>query len=264
MSITAIHSQFVRITYGIFAAVALTSVVIPALILLVFVPTRIGRRRVARWGARLFFMLIGSPVRLEGAHELPTSPCVVVANHASYLDGIMLTAALPPSFTFLIKHEMSTFPFAGFLLRRIGSEFVDRGNNSHRHRVARRLFKAAETGDALAFFPEGTFDAAPGLRRFQPGAFSAAWRAELPVVPIVISGSRAKLPAGSWLCSPGPLAIRVCAPIDPATHASASELLQASRQAMLKWLDEPDLALDERQSGPESLSGVSVQAGGGP
>lgn len=264
MSITAIPGQLLRITYGIYAWTALTGVVIPALVLLIFTPTRGARRQVARWGARLFFLLIGSPVRLEGAIELPASPCVVVANHASYLDGIVLTAALPPHFTFLIKHEMAAFPFAGFLLKRIGSEFVDRENNSQRHRVARRLLKAAERGDALAFFPEGTFDKTPGLRRFQPGAFSSAWRARLPVVPIVINGSRAKLPAASWLCSPGPLSIRICAPIDPAAYTSAPELLQASRRKMLEWLGEPDLALGKETGGPENLRAGSLQPGGGP
>lgn len=242
----------------------MTSVVIPALILLVFTPSRRGRRQVTRWGARIFFLLIGSPVQLEAADELPASPCVVVANHASYLDGIILTAALPPSFTFLIKHEMATFPFAGFLLRRIGSEFVNRENSSHRNRAARRLLKAAKRGDSLAFFPEGTFDAAPGLRPFQPGAFSSASRAKLPVVPIVILGSRAKLPASSWLCSPGPLSIRICSPIDPARHASARGLLLASRRAMLEWLGEPDLAPNEDSARVAALSGVSLQPGGGP
>ena len=218
----------------------------------------------ARWGAKIFFFLIGSPVKLEGAEQLPRSPCVVVANHASYLDGIILTAALPPTFTFLIKHEMATFPFAGFLLKRIGSEFVDREKSSHRNRAARRLMKAAWRGDSLAFFPEGTFDDAPGLRPFQPGAFSSASRAKLPVAPIVIQGSRAKLPAGSWLCSPGPLSVRICPPIDPLVYDSAPALLQAARRAMLEWLGEPDLAPLEDEHVVDGLRGASLQPGGGP
>lgn len=254
----------IRLTYGIYAWIALTACVVPALILLVFTPSRVARRQVARWGARSFFLLIGSPVRLEGADQLPRSPSVVVANHASYLDGIILTAALPPSFTFLIKHEMATFPFAGFLLRRIGSEFVDREKSTHRNRAARRLLKAAGRGDSLAFFPEGTFDDAPGLRPFQLGAFSSAARAKLPVVPIVIVGSRAKLPSGSWLCSPGSLSVRICAPIDPMACGSAPGLLQAARRAMLEWLGEPDLAPAEDERPMEGLSGASLQPGGGP
>ena len=235
----------VRAVYGVYAWAALLAAVIPTLVFLLITPARSARRRISRRGARAFFWLIGSPVRVQGAHELPGSPCVVAANHASYLDGIILTAALPATFTFLIKHEMAAMPLAGFLLKRIGSEFVNREDGKHRNRAARRLLKSAMRGESLAFFPEGTFVRAPGLRRFQPGAFGAAWRADLPVVPIVISGSRRKMPADSWLCAPGALSIRICKPVHRADHASAAELLQASRRRMLEWLGEPDLAEEE-------------------
>lgn len=243
MSDTAIVESARHIAYGIYAWSALLVTVIPALLLLAVTPGRGARRRVTRWFARAFFVSIGSPISVDGATFLPEGPCIVVANHSSYLDGMILTAALPPRFTFVIKQEMVSFPFAGFLLRRIGSEFVTREDGRQKDRVTRRLFKAAESGDALAFFPEGTFVATPGLRRFQPGAFSMAWRARLPVVPVVIFGSRAKLPANVWLPVPGPLSVSVGEPIDPdQPDASAGSLLTASRQAMLARLDEPDLA----------------------
>jgi 1-acyl-sn-glycerol-3-phosphate acyltransferase len=168
-----------------------------------------------------------------------------VANHASYLDGIILTAALPASFTYVIKHEMASFPIAGFVLRRLGSAFVNREDLLDRKRIARRLVELARKGDALAFFPEGTFDAAPGLKPFQLGAFSAAARAKLPVVPLVIHGSRYKLPAGAGLPTPGGrLRVRVCEPIDADAHDSARRAMHATRERMLAHLDEPDLAAD--------------------
>jgi 1-acyl-sn-glycerol-3-phosphate acyltransferase len=164
----------------------------------------------------------------------------VVANHSSYLDGMILTAALPPRFTFVIKHEMSRFPFAGYLLRRIGSEFVKRDDSRQINNVTRRLYKAAGAGDALAFFPEGTFDNLPGLRRFHPGAFAAAWHAELPIVPVVIFGARAKLPARVWLPAPGALSVAVGEPIYPRDHSSARDLLNAARAVIYQQLGEPD------------------------
>ena len=245
MSVATIQVQLVRLIYGVYAWITLISIVIPMIILLIFTPTRVARRQVARWCAQLFFLLIGSPVQLKGLQKPLASPCIVIANHASYLDGMILTAALPPNFTFLIKYEMATLPLTGFLLKRIGSEFVDRNKDSHKKQVARRLFRAAEEGDALAFFPEGTFDKTPGLRRFQLGAFSSARRAKLPIVPIVITGSRDKLPANSWICSPGPLSVRVCLPLYANTYTSIQGLVRASRKEMLKWLGEPDLASDE-------------------
>lgn len=226
--------------YGAYAWLALLACVIPVLGLLAITPGVHRRRRIARRGARTFLVLIGSPVRLDG--RLPRGQlCIVIANHASYLDGIILTAVLPAQFTFLIKHDMAAIPVASFILRRLGSEFVNRDDASHRNRIARRLIHAARNGDALALFPEGTFTAASGLGRFHPGAFGAAWRASLPVVPAVITGSRHKLPAGALLPSPGPITVRVCAPIAPREHASARALMLAARRAILEHLDEPDL-----------------------
>jgi 1-acyl-sn-glycerol-3-phosphate acyltransferase len=234
----------VRACYGWYTWLVLLAIVIPMCALLALAPGVHRRRRIARNAARLFFAAIGSPVRIEGGAIAPHYPCVVVANHASYLDGIVLTAALPAGFTYLIKREMARMPIAGFVLRRLGSAFVSRNDHLDRKRIARDLLEAAVRGDALGFFPEGTFDASPGLKPFQLGAFGAAMRAKLPVVPVLIYGSRRKLPARKFLPAPGPLKIHVCPPVDPAAHGSARELMRAVRRAMLAHLDEPDLAAE--------------------
>jgi 1-acyl-sn-glycerol-3-phosphate acyltransferase len=230
--------------YGCYAWVALLAVVIPMSVLLATTPGLERRRRVARAAARFFLAVIGSPVRVEGSTVEHHYPCVVVANHASYLDGIILTAALPPGFTYLIKQQMTRVPIASFVLRRLGSAFVDRSDRGHRQRTARAMLTLASQGAALGFFPEGTFDASPGLKPFQLGAFTAAARANLPIVPIVIYGSRRKLPAGSLLPAPGPLRVRICEPVRSLSEPSARELMAATRRAMLAHLDEPDLAPD--------------------
>jgi 1-acyl-sn-glycerol-3-phosphate acyltransferase len=238
----ALGRLLVRAVYGTYAWLALLVIVVATSVLLALARRLEQRRRIARRGARLFFRAIGSPIRVEGAALALHSPCVVVANHASYLDGIILTAALPASFTYLIKQQMASVPIAGFVLRRLGSAFVNREDLLDRRRIARTLLGLAKRGDALGFFPEGTFDAAPGLKPFQLGAFGAAARAGLPVVPIVIYGARRKLPSKRLLPAPGALRVRICDPIDSTRHASARELMHATRRAMLAHLDEPDLA----------------------
>jgi 1-acyl-sn-glycerol-3-phosphate acyltransferase len=230
--------------YGCYAWVALLTVVIPMSALLAATPGLERRRRIARGAARMFFAAIGSRVVVEGNGVEPHYPCVVVANHASYLDGLILTAALPPGFTFLIKQQMTRVPIASFVLRRLGSAFVDRADHSDRRRSARAVLSLASRGVALGFFPEGTFDKSPGLKPFQLGAFSAAARANLPIVPIVIYGSRQKLPSGRLLPAPGPLRVRICEPVRMPSQPSARELMVATRRAMLAHLDEPDLAAD--------------------
>jgi 1-acyl-sn-glycerol-3-phosphate acyltransferase len=234
-----------RACYGSYAWLALLAISIPTCAFLALTPGLRRRRAIARGASQLFFAVIGSPVRVEGAAIEPHYPCIVVANHASYLDGIILTAALPPGFTYLIKQQMTRVPIAGYILRRLGSAFVDRANPGDRNRIARTLVGQARKGDALGFFPEGTFDASPGLKPFQLGAFSAAARAGLPVVPVVIYGARHKLPAGRLLPAPGPLRIRICEPVPSLDKASAQLLMAAARRTMLTHLDEPDLATAE-------------------
>ena len=229
--------------YGCYAWVALLAIVLPLCVLLTVMPGLERRRRAARGAARLFFWSIGSPVHVEGNGIEPHYPCVVVANHASYLDGMILTAALPAGFTYLIKYQMRRVPIAGYILRRLGSAFVDRENLRDRHRTARALHTLATRGSALGFFPEGTFDKEPGLKAFHLGAFSAAARAKLPIVPVVIHGARWKLPSGAFLPRPGPLLVHVCDAVRlPPSDSTAHTLMAETRRTMLAHLGEPDLA----------------------
>jgi 1-acyl-sn-glycerol-3-phosphate acyltransferase len=233
----------VRIAYGLYAWIAFLACVICAVLSALFVPGLERRRRWVAFCARMPFVLAGIPVDVRGLDRLPDGECVVVANHASYLDGVLLHAFLPPRFSYVIKSEVHGIPVMGFLLERIGSRFVDRFDTSASARDARGLLKAARNGESLAFFPEGTFIAEPGLGRFRLGAFAAATRAGIPVVPVVISGSRQVLPSGTVLPRRGPLRIDVLDALDrdlPA-YADNRELAELSRQRILSMLDEPDL-----------------------
>ena len=143
------------------------------------------------------------------------------------------------------SRKKSSVPLAGVLLRRIGSEFVDRFNRHAGGMDARRLIKAADSGQALVFFPEGTFVARPGLGKFHTGAFAIAARVKLPVVPLTIRGTRHILPSGRFLPRPGRIeiqflpAIRVPADLDSAAVAAMTR--EESRRRILAHLDEPDL-----------------------
>ena len=232
-----------RTAYGGFAWISLLLHSGALAIVLALLPGLDRRRRAAKWTAGRFLRSIGSPVRTEGPAP-PDGGCVVVANHSSYLDGLILTAALPPRFTFLIKREMASVPLAGFILKRLGSKFVDRADARNRQQTARDLVASAGQGEALALFPEGTFDKRPGLKPFHSGAFGAAWRSALPIVPVVVLGARRKLPSGALLPRPGPLEVRFCTPIASETFRTTRDLMHAARAAMLEHLGEPDLARD--------------------
>ena len=213
-----------------------------ASVLMLIVPGLRLRRLLIRAFARLGLMVLGLRIAVRGLDHLPTSSCIVVANHASYLDGIILTAMLPPRFSFVIKREAAAFPVAGLLLRRIGSEFVDRGSHVSRQSGARRVVRRAEAGHSLVFFPEGTFVEEPGLRRFHVGAFVAAVRAKQPVVPVVIRGARRSMPSGAIVPRAGRIDVDVLEPTLPSdSRHAAEELRREARRRILARLDEPDL-----------------------
>jgi 1-acyl-sn-glycerol-3-phosphate acyltransferase len=229
--------------YGVCALAVFSLLLVFATLLALVVPGLERRRRITHWLARLAVPVLGLRLSVTGLERLPTDACVVVANHSSYLDGIVMKAALPPRFSFVIKREAASMPVAGFLLKLIGSEFVDRHSHGGRQRDAMRVLRRAEQGDALVFFPEGTFDEVVGLKRFHVGAFAAAVRGAMPVVPVVILGARRAMPSGALLVRPGALRIEVLEPITvPASPRAADELRREARRRIAERLDEQDLA----------------------
>lgn len=225
--------------------VAFTILALGVLVVILPVPSQPMRRRMTRGAARLALWVCGMRLRVQHVGRLPEGPCVVVANHSSYLDGVVLFAALPPVFGFVIKREMSRVPFANLLLRRIGSHYVDRGRGHRSARDTRKLLRNAKAGRALAFFPEGTFRDEPGLGPFRHGAFAVAARARLPVVPVAIRGTRRALPSRNLLPRATDIDVEV-APLLPApastTQADVDATLRAARMAILARIDEPDIA----------------------
>jgi 1-acyl-sn-glycerol-3-phosphate acyltransferase len=241
VAVTRVTSRIGRGAWGLAAWLIFIVVTLPVLVLLALAPGQDRRRRLLQSGARLIFRLGGIPLRIEGLAHLPAGPCIVVANHASYLDGVILTAALPARFAFVIKREMTRVPLAHFMLRRVGSEFVEREHNSQGTRDTRRILQKADIGQSLVFFPEGTFQAVPGLCHFRLGAFIAALRSNLPVVPLVIRGSRAMLGGDRWLPQPGALEVHIHPPVLPIQGERAADLAARCRAIMLTDLGEPDL-----------------------
>jgi len=229
--------------YGVYAWLIFIIFVICAVFCAVLVPGMRRRRRMVSFCARMPLGLAGVSIDVRGMEKIPSGDCVVVANHASYIDGVLLQGHLSPKFSFVIKGEMKNFPLMGYLLRRVGSRFVERFEASGSVRDARHLLRAASAGESMVVFPEGTFIEEAGLGRFRSGAFAAAIKAGVPVVPVVISGSRRILPAGKILPRHGHLRIDVLNPIDPSdeSFSNSKTLAERARQEILQVLEEPDL-----------------------
>jgi 1-acyl-sn-glycerol-3-phosphate acyltransferase len=198
-----------------------------ALAVTMLLPNLRHRRVVAGTLARTFLKLAAIPFTVDGLERLPDSPCVVIANHASYIDAIVIAAALPPDFAFVIKKEMMRVPLLGLLLRRIGSQFVERYDRHKGASDARRVLKLASTGQSLMFFPEGTFDETRQIGRFLGGAFTIAERARMPVVAVAIHGTRDVLPPGRVSLRRLPIRVQILAVLAAADARARSRNLIA-------------------------------------
>ena len=201
--------------YSVYCITLFIALSLIALTVNLFLPGLRGRRRVAGTFSRWFFGIAGIPLRIEGLDKLPDAPCVVVANHASYIDGIVAAAALPPNFAFVIKREMVQVPLAGLLLRRLGSAFVERFDRHKSGADTRRVWKLAATGQSLVFFPEGTFTSTPQVGKFLGGAFATAERASMLVVAVAVHGTREVLPAGTLMVRRKPIRFEVLGVMAP-------------------------------------------------
>jgi 1-acyl-sn-glycerol-3-phosphate acyltransferase len=164
----------------------------------VLLPGLGNRKRVVRAIARLAMRLSLLPIEIEGDAGAVQGPVVVVANHASYLDSLLLTAVLPARACFVAKHELGRRAPVRWMLARIGTRFVVREDVRASVEDARQLAQAAQRGETLVFFPEGTFVRAPGLRAFHLGAFVTAAQSHAAVLPVSLRGTRSVLRDGSW------------------------------------------------------------------
>ena len=201
------------------------------------------RRRAARAWARCALGLSGIHVRVEGLERLPTaSAAVVVANHASYADSILLTAALPPRFGFAAKRELATTTLLGVPLRRLGAVFIERVDAAAGVEDTGVLEAHTRAGEPLVMFPEGTFRRAPGLLPFKLGAFVVAAHTGAPIIPVALVGTRSLLRPGEWLPRRCEIVITIGTPIVSSEHDwdAALALRDAARRAILARVPEPD------------------------
>jgi 1-acyl-sn-glycerol-3-phosphate acyltransferase len=192
--------------------------------------------------ARVLLRGAGVPLKVQGLEHLPGGrPCVVVCNHASYLDGLVLVAALPVPLAFVAKRELEAQAVAGRFLRRLGAEFVERVDAQRAVADAQHMAAVVRQGRPLLVFPEGTFGPATGLGAFHLGGFLAAADAGVPVVPVTLTGTRRILPGGGWWPRRGALTLRIDEPLEPpaATElfAAAVKLRDTARSTIARRLD---------------------------
>ncbi len=205
-----------------------------------------AKRRVARTLARLFFRILRMPLTAKCLDRLPPEPHILLVNHSSFLDAIVLTALLPatPGYTFTTRQEFRAQSLLCPILRQVHVLVLDASERAHGANID-LMSAALRRGESLVIFPEGGFVSGPGLLEFHSGAFIVASRTEVDVVTVGLRGTRTALPLGTWSLRRVPISIEIgpafkCISEQPAEVQTVST---AARAAMLALCGEPSSSL---------------------
>ncbi len=151
----------------------------------------------------------------------PRRPYVVVCNHQSLAD-IPVISHLPWEMKWVVKTELLDVPDFGWLLRLSGDIPVDRKNKESRTRVVGRARDYLRKRCSVMFFPEGTRSRDGRVLRFTDGAFRVAVQEQVPILPLVIDGTRDALPKTSWRFDhTSQIRLKVLPPVDTTGRATS-------------------------------------------
>jgi 1-acyl-sn-glycerol-3-phosphate acyltransferase len=194
-----------------------------------------AQHRIARMWARGCVLISGCRLRVRGLENISRYPVAVIAsNHTSYMDTPVVFASLPVQFRILAKKELWSLPFIGWYLNRSGQIPI---NTENPHATLSSLgagVKALRAGMPLFVFPEGARTPNGELQAFLAGAAYLAIRAQVPLVPVALSGVYDLLPIHTRHFYPGELQMAVGEPILTAGMPlrQANELTERLRAAI--------------------------------
>jgi 1-acyl-sn-glycerol-3-phosphate acyltransferase len=197
--------------------------------------------RIARAWARALLWIAGVTVEVEGADHIRKDTCYVfAANHLSYMDTPVLLACLPADFRFLAKEELFGIWFLGWHLKRAGHVSVPLDNP----RASVRTLAHAATlihshKISLLIFSEGGRSVDGALREFKDGAAYLAIKAQAPLVPVALIGTREILAMHTATFHRGRVKLRFGQPIptEGLTVHQRGELIERARQQIVAMID---------------------------
>jgi fatty-acyl-CoA synthase len=236
--------RMAEVAYGCYAIAMFAVLLLPAWFYVLISPSRKSAARVTTTALRAYLKVAGWRVRVEGREHLRENvPRMMVANHTSYADIVVLMAALGTDYHFVAKAEVMSMPFFRTFLRKLGHFSFRREDPRSRLHQAEQIEEALRRGESVFVFPEGTFTAQSGVRPFHLGAFKAAIAAQREIVPIALDGTRRVLRDGTWLPRPGRITITICPPIAPPSSVEDWQQIvrvrDSAREIISRYAHEP-------------------------
>lgn len=178
-----------------------------------------GAARIAHLWGRICLRLAGVPVEVEGLDNIgDRDRYVIMANHESSLDIVVLLTALPDSveLRFLAKKSLFSIPFLGWAMKSAGFIPVDREDRSTAAATLNQTLEEVARGGSPLVFPEETWTTDGRLLPFARGGFLVALKSGLPILPVGLEGPRMVMPPNEGVLRPQPVTVRIGAPIPTA------------------------------------------------
>jgi 1-acyl-sn-glycerol-3-phosphate acyltransferase len=229
--------------YWAFFVASLPFLMVPAILIWV-VTLPFDRRHVANhlygcfWGSLYVWLNPLWTLRITGRERIPwKGPAVIVANHLSLLDILVLYGLFRP-YKWVSKIENFRIPFVGWNMWLSDYVPLRRGDRESIRQMMALSRAHLSRGSALLIFPEGTRSPDGKLQAFKDGAFRLACEAGCPIIPVAVIGTWAALPKhGVMLRQRMHASIQVLEPIHPADHGNdVAALREAARAAILARL----------------------------
>lgn len=173
-------------------------------------------------------IVTGVRVHIKGREKIKEGmQYVIISNHQSQYDILALVTSLNIQFRWVIKKELLYVPLFGWALYAAKNVFIDRSNREKAIASINKAVNRLPQGVSLLVFAEGTRSKDGTLQKFKKGGFTIAIERQMPILPVVVKGSRAILPKGSLIFHSGNIEVVVCDPIpaDQYTHETLDLLL---------------------------------------
>jgi 1-acyl-sn-glycerol-3-phosphate acyltransferase len=210
-------------------------------------------RRLQRDWAKGLIRFWGVELEVFGSEHMDEAQSyVVMANHLSWVDIVVLFLALPTIPGFLAKRELTRIPFLNQALRSGGHVVIDRGQRTNAMHTINQAAEQVRGGKTVLIFPEGTRGDSDTIGAFKKGGFHLAKAAGVPILPVGVRGSRAIFPRGSLLIKPGKVEVHIGAafPAEEVSRREPGEMVPLVRAKLMELAAMPPRDLDQESPQP--------------
>ena len=231
----------VRTTF-IILWVVLSTFVLGILAIIISLFSRTGNivHRIARiWGRGILFV---SRIRVtvEGLARIdPLRSYIYMSNHQSNFDIPVLLAHLPVQFRWLAKAELFKIPIFGRAMRGAGYVRIDRFNRQSAIDSINEAAAKMKDGVSVMIFPEGTRSRDGNIRPFKKGGFVMAVDSGVPIVPIILRGTRPIMEKSSLRINTGDVSLQIKKPIETTgyTRETKNNLIEMVRSVICQGFE---------------------------